>query len=166
MSPGCPCAAAGMERFGVAVVQLQRRAASFRAEKLAEDEIDGGEHRRIAAEILVQVDATPGAVLPEAGVFGEENARVGLTEPVDALLDVPYEEAVLPVGNEGGDELLQVIRVLVFIHHDLLVFLLQRQRRLGADRVFRRAALVEEQESTRCSVSLNSSSPSFFFRCS
>ena len=64
-------------------------------EELAKDEIDRREHRGIAAEILVQVDATSGAVLPEAGVFGEENAGVGLTEPVDALLDIPHDKTIL-----------------------------------------------------------------------
>ena len=51
-----------------------------------------------------------------------------MAEAVNALLDVAYHEAVLPIGNESGDELLHFVGVLVLVDHHFLVFLLEGAR--------------------------------------
>lgn len=128
-----------MEGFRVAVVELEGDAPAVFAEELAEDEIRRCEDGGVAAEILVQVDAAAIFPFPEGLVFPEEDARISLAEAVDALLDVAYEEAVLPVGNEGGDDLLKVIGILVFVHHDFPVFF--RRARAVSDGMSRSGAL-------------------------
>ncbi|CUP60773.1 Uncharacterised protein [Bacteroides xylanisolvens] len=54
-------------------------------------------------------------------VLGKEDRGVGLPEAVDALLDVADKETVMPVREEGGDELLNAIRILILVDHDFLV---------------------------------------------
>ena len=90
------------------------------------------EDGRVAAEIQIEVDAAIfQIVFRETFVFPEENRGVGLAEAVDALLEIADEETIFAVGNEDGDELLDAVRVLVFVEHDFAVFRAEGERRLG-----------------------------------
>ena len=110
--------ASRIEGFGIAVGELQ----IFLCHELPEKVVDGGKDGGIASKVAVQVDALVAlAFLMEAVVLGEENRGVCLAEAVDALLDVADKEAVMPVREEGGDELLNAIRILILVDHDFFV---------------------------------------------
>lgn len=67
-----------------------------------------------------------------AQIVVEENTRVGEAEAVDALLDVADGEEVFSfTGNGGEDAVLHLVRVLIFVHHDLAVALRDRSRKVG-----------------------------------
>lgn len=110
--------ASRVEGFGVAVGELQ----IFLCHELPEKIVDGGEDGGITSEVAVQVDALIAFVAgKEAVVLGKEDRGVGLPEAVDALLDVADKETVMSVREEGGDELLNAIRILILVDHDFLV---------------------------------------------
>ena len=62
-------------------------------------------------------------------VFLLENSGVSLAETIDGLLHIAYHETVSAVGEERGNQFLHIIGILVFIDHNLFIFLLQFQRR-------------------------------------
>ena len=92
--------------------------------------IDGIQHFRAGAEIAVEQNFAPGAVpfIPhgeETAVLAEEYVRLGLTEAVDALLDVPHHEDVLFLPRYGSqDGFLHFIGVLIFVDQNFLEALL------------------------------------------
>ena len=119
--------AAGVEGFGITVVQFQ----GIPGHDLPENEIDGRQDGGIASEIAVQVDAMGGTVFVRGKmkVLIHENGGVRLPEAVDALLEVAHHEPILSVGYEGGNQLLDPIGILVFVDHDFLVFPADRKGR-------------------------------------
>ena len=88
------------------------------------------------AEALPQKDA-PRHALRLGGVrvffvLLQEDRRVRQAEAVDALLDVADGEEVFSfTGNGGEDAVLHLVRVLIFVHHDLAVALRDRSRKVG-----------------------------------
>ena len=92
------------------------------AHDLAEQRVHIGEHLRPAAEIAGEVDPLSLLrMLRIAAVFSHKEVRTGLAEAVDALAHVPDLEIVgisLRDPADGGeDRLLQIVAVLVLVHH-------------------------------------------------
>ena len=117
----------------LAVVQL----AHFPGKDVAEHEVRRVQHRVARAEVLGKQQLCALALRRVGGVrivqiVVEENTRVGEAEAVDALLDVADGEKVFPfTGNGGEDAVLHLVRVLIFVHHDLAVALRDRSRKVG-----------------------------------
>ena len=117
----------------LAVVQL----AHFPGKDVAEHEVRRVQHRIARAEVFAQKELRALALRRVGGVrvaqiVVEENTRVGEAEAVDALLDVADGEEVFSfTGNGGEDAVLHLVRVLIFVHHDLAVALRDRSRKVG-----------------------------------
>ena len=117
----------------LAVVQL----AHFPGKDVAEHEVRRVQHRVARAEVFAQKELRALALRRVGGVrvaqiVVEENTRVGEAEAVDALLDVADGEEVFSfTGNGGEDAVLHLVRVLIFVHHDLAVALRDRSRKVG-----------------------------------
>ena len=117
----------------LAVVQL----AHFPGKDVAEHEVRRVQHRVARAEVLGKQQLCALALRRVGGVriaqiVVKEDARVGEAEAVDALLDVADGEKVFSfTGNGGEDAVLHLVRVLIFVHHDLAVALRDRSRKVG-----------------------------------
>ena len=84
--------------------------------------IDAPDDRRGAAEVGVQRQRGGRArrlgVGPPRLLLGDEHPRLRLTEPVNALLDVPHEKQVVPfwAAESEIDGVLQRVGILIFVH--------------------------------------------------
>ena len=47
--------------------------------------------------------------------------RLGLTETIDGLFDIPYPEYIVSAGNTLNDGILQFTCILKLINHDLII---------------------------------------------
>ena len=99
---------------------------------LVKDKINRRQHLFPAAEVLLHIDQL---ILifcrwffGETIVLGLKEIGIGQAETIDALLHIANCKAVVLAGNEIQDSLLHAVGILILIHHDRLIFLLQGSR--------------------------------------
>ena len=99
--------------------------AHFPAHDLPEDQVHCIDHTFAASEVGVKIDppVRRGCILRPGLCLLCKDLRICHAEPVDALLDIPDHEAVLPVGRLSRyapqKQFLDRIRILIFIDIDL-----------------------------------------------
>ena len=116
---------AGIEGLVCRVIQLAQLAGHDAAEQV----VGRFQDLRAGAEVFGEGDAP---FLPlrrlvigaESPILFQKDGGVGQAEAIDRLLHIAHQKEVFPVLGEGAeDRVLHLVRVLVFVHHDLGVAL-------------------------------------------
>ena len=111
----------------------------FFAHDLGKDLVDGRKHLCPTAEVLGhRHEFSLRAVSAVCLVGMLKERRIGKTKPIDTLLHVTDNEAVVFACNLPQNALLQSVRILIFVHHDCVVMgtqLIGNLRRCGNGRI-------------------------------
>ena len=84
--------------------------------------VDKLQNARIAAIVAVEFERRAPVGMSDVVVeFVDENADLGQTEPIDALLGVPDHKGVVSPADRAQDVLLHIVCVLIFVDADIVV---------------------------------------------
>ena len=113
----------GIEPFPFAIAHT----GGFFGHRPGEHFVDGVEDIRSAAEVPSQVDTALHGVgiAAERPVFFQKQRWVRQAEAIDALLDIADHEAVVAAGNQGRNQFLHAVRILIFVDEHFLIGLAQ-----------------------------------------